>query len=626
MIEPLTRHWRAHRWRVVAGGLLVSLALLAGLVHTAFVRARVLSWALSSLQDAGLEAAAARLDYNLFTLTVGLHDATLTAEGSDSPFLAADAIRLDLPWSIVGGTIGIESLEIDRPRAVIVRQANGSLNLPELAAAGDVEAASEPIGPVPIGRLVIRDLDVGYADTSASLSVDGRGVTLDMDRAPGGLLAGRLSMSHGVTLRSGDRDTTMATLEGGMAFDGTALTLETLSLKAPEAWMRLDGSLSLLASEPRMDLRYEGRLDVERVAPWVGLDPRSRGHIAFSGTARGPLDEPALTVDIASDRLLVSPLGDLSLQARATMTGSVVSVESFRAALAGGEITGDAGLALAEGGSSRLRLRWTDLNLGTLASLAPDLPIRVASIADGDLALEWTGQGPASGDGRLAIRLRRPASPPLGALDLSGQLDLALDRGTWTTSVDQRIARTIGLQASAGGRLARDDLAASTLDGRAALQVESLPDALRRLRAAGLEIDEPLAERVRGALSATLDLGGRLNDPRVAGTLEARDLWVDDTGPGTAHAGVAATSRQLTIDPLRLDVGPNVVRGSATIGLETNALRGTVTATLPPPTTWRSRRCSRETRPRVPGTAPGIPPGTSRRRARSRSTPGSTCV
>ena len=579
-IDVLTRNWKAHRWRVIAGGVVVALALLTALVHTPLVRAGILSWALPRLEAAGLRADVDRLDYNLFTLTVGLQDVAVFATGSETPFFSTDAIRLDLPWSVVGGTLGIQSLEIDRPRIAIERGENGSLNLPEIAAAEDAGADAGPASPLRIDRLVVRGLDARYADAAVPLSVDGRAVTLDLDRGSGDLLAGRLSMSGGVTLRLGDRETTMTTLEGGVAFDGSALSVDTLTLEAPEARVRLDGTVSLLAGEQRMDVRYEGRLDAERLAPWAGLDPAPRGRIAFSGSAQGPLTAPDVRLDVRSDGLAWSTLGDVSLEARAAMSGPVVTLESFRASLTGGEISGEARLQLDDEGSSQVRARFDDLNLGLLARVASDLPVRIASIAGGDVALEWIGQDVTTAQGTVATRLRAP-STRTGALALAGRLDLELARGTWKFLIDQRIADTIVLRGSAGGRLVKDDLAASTLEGRAALEVGSLSDALQRLRAAGLEIGEQISERLRGTVLATVALGGTFDAPHARSMLDARELWLDATGPVTAHADFDATRSDVAIDPLRIDIGSDTVTGSVAIGLGANTLRGTVSAALP---------------------------------------------
>jgi outer membrane protein assembly complex protein YaeT len=563
---------------MVAGGFLASVAVIAGLVHTPPVRSTVLSWALARLPVLGVRADVERLDYNLFTLTAGLSGVTLFAEGSDTPFFSTDAIRLDLPWSVVGGTVDIQSLEIARPRIAIVRESDGSLNLPEIADTGDTDA--KPIAPLRIDRLVVRELDVRYADTSVPLSVDGRGVTLDLAVVPGGRLAGRVAMSEGVALNVGDRDTRMTTLDGGVAFDGTTLFIDALTAEAPEAHVRLDGSMSLLATNQHLDLRYDARLDAERVAPWIGLDPIPQGAVALSGTLRGPLGAPDVTLEATSDQLAWSTLGDLTLEVRAEISGPVAEVEFFRATLAGGEVSGDGLFQLDDAGASRVNARLTNLDIGTLASVAPDLPVRLAAVADGDVGLEWTGQDVTTAIGSVSTRLRASASET-SALGLTGQFDLELKRDTWTLSLDQRIAESVILRGDAEGRRARSDIAASTLQGRAALDIASLPDALRRLSDAGLDLDMHMAERLRGTLSARVDLGGTFDAPRASGTLEASELWLDGTGPGTARARIDATDLAVMLDPWRLDVGPNAMSGSLTLGIRDNTLSGNVTGALP---------------------------------------------
>jgi outer membrane protein assembly complex protein YaeT len=575
----VSRQWTTHRWRVVAVALLVSFALVVGLIHTSIVRARVLSWAVSELRDSGIRAEVGRLDYNLFALTFGLEDATLTAEGSDTAFFATDAVTLDLPWSIVGGTLAVQSLEIDRPSIVIVRAEDGTLNLPEPAGANP-EADAPPTGPLRIDRLVIRDLGLRYGDASMPLSVDGRGVSIDMRGGAGEALTGRISMSDGVTLQLGERETSVSTLEGGLGFDGTTVSMNALTLEAPEARLRLDGTIGLLAGEQRVDVRYEGRLDAERLAPWVGLDPAPSGQVVFSGTALGPLVEPDVSLDVSSDGLAWSTLGPLSFAARTAVSGPIVTLQSFVASLAGGQISGEARLQLDDAGPSSVRTKFQDLNLSTLGSLAPDLPVNLASIAEGEAALEWTGQDMATAAVKVSVTLR--ASPVRQrALALAGQIDLVLGQGAWTLSVDQRVADAIVLRGNASGRLESDRLDSSSLGGRVTLTVGSLPDALRRLDAAGLVASEPIAGRVRGGVSASFDLGGTLSAPRATGTLEATELWLYDTGPGLARVTFAATTREVTLDPVQLDVGPNAVSGRLVMGVATNSLDGSVVATLP---------------------------------------------
>ena len=91
---------------------------------------------------------------------------------------------MDLPWTIVRGRIAVESLEIDNPSVTIVREADGTLNLP--AGSG---AASEPApGSIDVGRFVIRGLRVRYEDRPAGVLVDAREIDVNLERPAGSLL------------------------------------------------------------------------------------------------------------------------------------------------------------------------------------------------------------------------------------------------------------------------------------------------------------------------------------------------------------------------------------------------------------------------------------------------------
>ena len=220
-------------------------------------------------------------------------------------------VDVNLPWAIVGGSIGIESLEIDRPRLVIVREEDGTLNLPQTTKA---TADRTRIDSIEIGRLAIRNLELQYADRSQNVSVDGRGISLDLRRDGGPLLEGGLSAApDGITIHAGNRQTRISRLEGKLAFDGTDLRVRELAVESPEGRVRFDGTVNLLDDLELTDLRYEGRLDLERLAPWLAVEPAPSGLVEFSGEADGPLDRLNATVDIAGDRLAWSSLRDISL-------------------------------------------------------------------------------------------------------------------------------------------------------------------------------------------------------------------------------------------------------------------------------------------------------------------------
>ena len=579
MIVDLVHEWRAHRWRTVSGAIVAMLVVIAGVLHTPWARASVARFAVSRLEGVGLHAELDRLDYNLFTLRFDLDRLVLTAQDSVAPFLELDALHLDLPWSVVGGTLAVQSLEVDHPRLTIVRDEDGSLNLPETAEAQTPETEAAPIETIRIDRFVVSGLDVGYADEIAGLSVDGRGVSVDLDRVNEGVIAGRLAMSDGVTIHIGDRETTIDTLEGQLAFDGATLAIESLSLEVPEMRVRLDGTLNVLGERQELDARFEGRLDAARLAPWVDLDPVPQGSVLFSGTAAGAFDALTTSINISSDEFAWSTLGEISLEARASVTGSTATVESFRAGLAGGEVSGQAHLHLDGTASSIAEVQWNNLDIASLASVAEALPVEVAARSDGTADLEWAWPRIIDGRGMVAARLRPPAAQGR-RVAINGSIDVTLDRRTWAVTLSQQIAGAIAVQGTATGQL-EDDLAASTLRGNASVQLDSLPDTLSRLSAAGVDLDPQLSERLRGGLTADLAITGTIGAPLAAGALDGIDLWINDTGPATVRTDFEASKERVTFNGLRLNLGPNLVTGRAQLGLADNSLVGALAADLP---------------------------------------------
>ena len=562
--------------------MVVIAALLVGVAHTPFVRARVLSWLVTRLRtDAGLRADVDRLDYNLLTLSATLNNVTIAAEGKDIPFLRADAIHVNLPWSVVRGRVRVQSLDITRPRLAVVRRATGALNLPGTGGAPRDGARSGAIGPIEIGRLVVRDLELSYTDPSQDLSVDGRGITLDLARATGAVLRGDLSMSDRVTIRAGrGRQTTISELRGRLAFDGTALAFEELALQSSEAQVRFDGKVDLLSSEPRAEVQYTGGVDLGRLAPWLAVRPAPSGRVAFSGRIDGPLGQPSATVHVSGDQLAWSTLTNMSIAADGVVSPTEGTVESFWATLAGGEVTGEARLPLGPSGLARARVRWRGLDVGTLAgAVAADLPVHLAFVTDGTATLDWTGQEVISARGSVESWLRAPSARRDG-LTVDGHAELRLNARDWRLSVDQRIGEAIVLRGLAGGRLDASDFGASTVQGDASLQVADVHDALQRLGAAGIQVKAEDLQALQASVDAKVALAGTFRSPRGTGTLEASNLRYNEIGPGSARASFAATASRLTVDPMRIELGPNIADAHAVVDIDAHTLAGALTADL----------------------------------------------
>jgi outer membrane protein assembly complex protein YaeT len=590
----LKHQWTSHRRLVVCAAVAAALALLVGVSHTPFVRAKALSWAVARLRtDAGLRVEIGQLDYNLATLSSTFHNVTITAEHSRTPFFYANVVQVNFPWAIVAGSIGVESLEIDRPRLVIVREEDGTFNLPQTTDARE----DQTIDSIEIGRFAVRNLELSYSDRSQNVSVAGRNITLDLRPNGGPVIEGRLSAPDGVTIRAGDRSSRIARLDGSLAFNGSALAVRELALESPEGRVRFDGTVNLLNELKLTDLRYEGRLDLERVAPWLAAEPAPSGFLLFSGEANGAIDRLNATVDVAGDRLAWSSLGDISLRAHAILTGAMATVDTFEARIEGGTIAGTARIPLDKHSAGHAQLRWHDIGAGSvIAAVAPDSELRLASTSEGAAELDWSGSEILAGRGSIESRLRA-SSAPRRALAISGRAALRLDEGAWQLSHVHQLANAATLSGSASGRIDYDAPKASTLNGRATLHVARLNDALGQVRASGIDIDSDVLSRLSAVVSVDAVLAGTIGSPTATGVLDATDLRYGGTGPGNASARFAASAGGINVDPLQVAIGANTIAGHTTINFDRDTVTGELSADLPQiaeltadvPETWRPK-------------------------------------
>ena len=86
-------------------GVIVAIAIATfGLLHAPLVRTWALAEIASRLERTGLVVGAGRLDYNLATLTVHLHDVTIaTAAAPSLPFFSAAEIHATFGWGALSG-------------------------------------------------------------------------------------------------------------------------------------------------------------------------------------------------------------------------------------------------------------------------------------------------------------------------------------------------------------------------------------------------------------------------------------------------------------------------------------------------------------------------------------------
>ncbi len=563
--------------RVLTGAAILAafLALLAGALHTRWVRSAALARVLARFNaDAGVHAQVGRLDYNLFTLGGSLHDVTVAAAGSSTPFFHAEAIHVDLPWAAVRGDVAFESLEVRRPRVTIVREVDGTSNLPQTTDDG----GETPMGAIHIGRLVLTGLEMRYDDRALDLDVQASGAGVEMAQDSRGLLSGRLASPVDMGVRLGGRQTRISRFDGGLSFDGSTLTASGLIIESPEASLRFDGGLDLLKDQRLHAARYSGHVALDRASPWASIQPPARGRLAFSGTVAGTLDDPRATIELAADRLAWSGV-EASLTANAGLTAAGADIASVTAVLANGEIVGEARVPFTGDVPGRVRLRWRNLDVRELATLpGAEALTRLASTASGAGALEWIGRRVVEGRGSIENMLQPRPRP--GGVAVAGRANLELVSGRYEVTHQHRWGE-VTLGGNARGRLDATRPAGSTLSGHATLRADDLTSVLRQARDAGSAFGTEGLEKLTAALAADAELAGTFEAPVARGTFEATSLRYGSTPSGGARAHFVASPGGIVVDDLHVALGSNTLQGRAAIDLTANTLRGDLAMDLP---------------------------------------------
>lgn len=573
------------RAAMVAGGALVLVALIVAVLHTPPVRRGVAGVIEARLAAAGIASQIGAIRYNLLDLEVEVDDLRLRAVAADDPFLEAAALRVDLPWSVIFGDLGVESIELVDAHVRLIRGADGGWNVPGAgetateAEPGMGEAASEaaPVALPRIGRLVLDNTRVDIVD-----AVSGVGLELPVLNATAEALAdeARLSLGSAGTLRFRDRTMPVSAVSGGFAWDGVSLTLRQVAVELAAGTLTIDGTLDDVGAEPTADLQIGVAVALEEIGAFLDLADVPAGEVRLSGRVSGALAAPAAAIEIDSGRLAWREIEASEVNAQLTVSGETVVLEDLRARVADGTVSGRGEMGYGPGDGEdtpgSLHFELDSVAGWQLSGVAGEDTPRLASELDAVIDLSWPrwpADDPAALTGQATLTARR-AGAEVSGLPLEGSVELSLDAGDWRLSGDPRLAGALVLDADLQGRLA-DPLAESTLGGT--LQITS-PDLSRLPRA----LDDMVAAmpELTGSGRAVLRLDGTVSRPGFEGPLELERPGLSDIVADRLTGRLSGSPSAVGIDNLVIERNRDRVTGNARVDLDTRGLGGNLTATI----------------------------------------------
>ncbi len=572
--QPAARTLRVRdRLALLALALLFAAGAVALIVHTPPVRRLVLRYTIADVQRRyGIRLDAARLDYNLVALSVGLAQVRIATNASPTvPFFEADYVAASLPPGVLAGSVALNEIAVTSGRVHIVRDRNGRTNLPESSAS----PAGEPAA-LEIARLVAPRLIVDLQDAQHDLALNIPGLNIDVGRA-----SGRVSLVAPARLAMGAHSTRVSALDGGAAFDGRALKLSAVQLRLDEGSARLDGTLSLIVSDPAVDLHATGTADVERLARWgIESGQLPRGSMVFDAHASGVLANPVTDLHVRSSRLTWSggadlrPLDDArgrpdpsttlgvtpslprsepvegrgplfvvtDLSATSRVTTVSAQIQEIRFGLASGQVSGTATLPF-DDSAAHVSASWSGIDATMLTTaLAGAVAVAPSGTLSGDVQAagpiarlpQWSADVRLRADGGVTRR---------GRIAIPGETRLQLADGRWRIDARHRAGGVVPITAAAVGRVDESAIANSTIAGRLDIGDTGVPALTRLLRVTGMAATSGDL-MTAGTLQANVMLAGRVESPDIDAHVMARDL----AGPQLRVAGIDAN---ISGQPLR---------------------------------------------------------------------------
>ncbi|MBP7776427.1 MAG: translocation/assembly module TamB domain-containing protein [Acidobacteria bacterium] len=564
-------------WATAAIAVLV--AALVVLVHTPPAARWGRAWLVGQVATRWqLDLETSRLRINLFSRRVTLEDVRLSAPGhADRPILTARRLEAELPWAVFAGTVRLSMLEVDDARVLLVREGGTLVNLSPPSGDPPPEVARR----LDLRGLRVRGLDVDYVDRTGDVEVAVTSLAAALDERDIRIFTGASGTltAQQLRVRIGAHETSSAGIEGRMAFDGSAISLQALAVPLPEGRIEVDGRIDRVLDDMRFALTLAGSLDYATVAAWTPPPVPVSGAGRFEGTFDGPLGGYELRAAFTSPALSIGRAAGLPLTGTLSVTPPRAVIEPFaiiapasplspRQGVIDGRFTYEFGL-----GTSELTAQFRDLDLDVALAAYDQEPVTFAAWQRGSLTLRReTPRAPitmrASGVSTALLRADRVA--------VTGTWTATLQNERWFAEHDHRlldVARAYGTVAWP----AAEDSTRALLNGPLTLDIADVGAVVSAARRSGINVSESLAG-VTGPADGTLAMGGSIARLVISGRVESGALALPTGAPATALADIVYDGDTLRATRFELDTPGLRMSGDASMGMTSGRLTGAFAA------------------------------------------------
>src|SRR5262249_17780492 len=215
------------------------------------------------------------------------------------------------------GRPAVTGVSLSRPRVTFVRERDGSVNLPP-------PRNAEPSSSLQLGIVSVTALSIHVDDRLTQRSFTVGPLDLSVDTAGASHPFGTFG-PDAFTARAGQADIS-GTLAGRLAFDGTRVNVDDLTVETGEGRVGMAGWMDVAGARPAVSAHGKASVDLARAARLAGVEGRVARGLAgnLEGTidVSGALAAPDISLAVVSREAGYAPIGLFRLNGRSSFNGS----------------------------------------------------------------------------------------------------------------------------------------------------------------------------------------------------------------------------------------------------------------------------------------------------------------
>jgi translocation and assembly module TamB len=487
-----------------------------------------------------------------FRLRVDARNLTIHGrEAADqAPFVQVERVQAELKIiSLLSTSIGLHSLELDRPVIHVIAYPDGSTNMPEpaLKLSSD-RTAIERLVSLSVSRIEAHNGTFLWQDQKIPIDLAANDVSLRLDYSLLHLHYDAHIAAGSVKTKWADYDEFTWSADASLVVARHHVDIRTLSMKSGRSEIAFAGKLDNYR-DPQVTGEYHGVLDMGAVAKVVH-EPRLRqGRAQFAGRGSWNLRTFSIEGSLDARELEFSDGKKLSvrngrIQAGFSVDPSRLRVPTLKASLLGGSLTGDlditnwqSSLESPTAGSQaarraaprnapvnpqrgRVRLQLAGFPVAPALAFVstPKLPLdrlSFAGNASGSVDLAWA-DSIRDAEARIKFDISAPAHPSPGEVPVNGRIDGVYRGARDELELTAFHLTTVGSELQASGNLSAN----SAL--RFSLATHNVREWTPLLEAAYGSPQLPFT--IHGFATFSGNASGRLSAMSLNGSLEVYDF------------------------------------------------------------------------------------------------------